>query len=81
MKKKKKIGTLIKDTEKFIEQPLDFREACNKIIHATDVDFFDNCLPDDGLSWFFTLFGEFHKKKWKASLDVLKFIDVANKLT
>ena len=78
---KETTGTLVKDTEEHIVQPLDFREACNKIIHATDIEFFKNCDPDNGLHWSLTLFGKKDNKQWEASLDILQFIVIAHKLT
>jgi hypothetical protein len=78
---KNKTGILVKDIKEGIEQTLEFREACNKIIHATDIEFFNNSNPDNGLEWSLSLFGNYQGKQWKASLDVLKFIDNAHKLT
>ncbi len=74
-------GTLIKNIKEPISEALDFREACNKIIHAVDIEFFNDNDPDQSLNWSLKLFGSYNKKDWEATLSVLQFIEIAHKLT
>ena len=78
------VGELMPDaSDPTKTQALDLREACNKIIHALDVDFkFSE--PDSeelgGLLPKVTLIGEYGKP-WKAILDVYAFIAGAYRVT
>lgn len=55
---------------------LTFREACNKIIHADNLEFIYE--KEGGiLKPFINLFGTFHNKKWKVVLDINLFINCA----
>jgi hypothetical protein len=80
-KKETNVGTLTKDTSNPVEVKLEFREACNKIIHALDINFFDISGDYSGLSWSIELFGNYGNKNWKATIDLQEFIKEAHKLT
>ncbi len=75
------VGTLIKDTTTKKEEPLKLREACNKIIHASEVEFFDMEEGYEGLHWSIRLFGTYFEKTWEVTLDVAKFIESAHRTT
>lgn len=60
--------------------PLDFREACNKIIHAKRVHF-DIAVHEktgvDYLNPVVYLYGSKGEKEWKATLDITQFCRAA----
>jgi hypothetical protein len=59
---------------------LDLREACNKIIHAdlfNWIVFGTSETNNEGLAPRVNLYGKRGKKKWRASIDILKFIRCA----
>lgn len=67
-------GELQKDITKTESEPLDLREACNKIIHAKkvrgDIDKVDG---QTYLNGYMYLYGEHGKTKWRAKLDIVLF--------
>jgi hypothetical protein len=65
-------------------EPLSLREACNKIIHALEVDFYhgvDNVTEDTPLSCRIRLRGEKSSKKWLAIIDLFKFLELLSTRT
>lgn len=59
---------------------LDLREACNKIIHAelfNWVVFGKSQTHNEGLAPRVMLYGKRGKKKWRASINILKFVECA----
>ena len=82
------VGLLVPDLEKQGDSKrLDFREACNKIIHATDVDLTpagDDAESEPLLSQTVVLWGSRSArqgaKEWRADLDLPRFVDVASRL-
>jgi hypothetical protein len=70
-------GRLRPDMGSQIEQPLQFRDACNKIIHALHIDAqtvsSKNC-AFSVLPRFLKLYGERTGADWEATLDVVEFI-------
>ncbi|MDR7268664.1 hypothetical protein J2X20_001293 [Pelomonas saccharophila] len=74
-------GVLCPDmTVPAVTVPLELREACNKIIHATTVHF--DGTPDIGgqrgaLNPFVHLYGHLGKKRWKAELNLVEFCRAA----
>jgi hypothetical protein len=64
------VGTLIADQTKPQKQkPLDFREACNKVLHADQVD--PETDPASGaLTGRLILLGELNEKEWCVELDL-----------
>ena len=76
------VGELWRDvTQANGPEPLLFREACNKIIHATKVDFKEECLPIDSWRKFLlpevTLYGMHREKPWKTRIQIEQFADRA----
>jgi len=62
------------------EQPLDMREACNKIIHARDIRFDVKKLPKLGRAYLnpkIYIYGERHNTEWKTIIDVIRFCEYA----
>jgi hypothetical protein len=62
---------------------LTFREACNKILHCTALNFdYSEDAPARGgpINPIVHLYGEQKGKGWRATLDVNRFIDHANEL-
>ncbi len=76
--KEVEVGSLIKNTSKIEKVPLSFREACNKIIHASDIEFFDVDENYTPLNWSIKLWGSHFDQDWEATLDVAKFIESAH---
>lgn len=78
------VGTLVKNIEQPEEtEELDFKEACNKIIHAKKVHFDvgDNSTNKiQYLNPFLYLYGSYHKKEWKVILDIVEFCRAAQKV-
>ena len=68
----RRVGTLIPDLENPQEQePLDFREACNKVIHAKSVEpemapAIQGMTPP--LTGRLVLYGDRRGKEWRASM-------------
>jgi len=57
-----------------------FREACNKVLHADDVNFETPAEPPpvpsdmpEPLTGHLTLYGRLHGKEWRAELDLTQF--------
>jgi hypothetical protein len=75
------VGTLVEDVATPSNTPLTFREACHKIIHATDVEFGVEQRPEEErlapLTMQIKLFGEKPVRgkalEWEATLDVAEF--------
>ena len=81
------VGTLWPSTEVRKGEDLDFRESCNKVIHAEDItwDVLDENKGDKRfLKPFVYLYGTKREgkieKSWKAKLDSIKFVQEAYKL-
>jgi hypothetical protein len=84
------VGSLVPDLEQASQTvPLAFREACNKIIHATSLDLTvdagsDESESDAVLSLTVTLWGARSSRsgarEWHAELDVPRFIQAASRL-
>lgn len=82
------VGTLIENVNDPTDKPLTFREACHKIIHASDIEF---CVAgnDEGRAAPITTEVELFGKKcdrgttfeWKARLDVAEFARHAYNMT
>ena len=71
---KSNCGELQRDTSKTDFEPLDLREACNKIIHAKKVrGDVDTVNGQTYLNPYIYLYGQHGKTKWKAKLDVVLF--------
>jgi hypothetical protein len=68
-------GVLIPDTaQSSVTKPLTIREACNKVVHATNRNFdVDNRHTPTGLKPVMHLYGAQFNREWKASLDILVF--------
>jgi hypothetical protein len=76
------VGTL-EETGKSTLSALTFREACNKILHCTSLNFdYSKVPPMRGgpVTPVLYLYGERNGKDWKATLNVNAFIDHANNL-
>jgi len=72
------VGILCKDLTKGKSIPLTLREACNKIIHAHDIDFFYSTSEYNGLEWSVKLFGTYYGNNWEATLAIDKFINITH---
>ncbi len=76
------VGTLIPDERQpDSSEPLKLREACNKLVHAQDVDFFpgvDDMDEDTPISHIIELWGSKRGKRWIATLDLFKFVEAAS---
>jgi hypothetical protein len=82
------VGTLVEDVDNPVDTPLSFREACHKIIHATDVEFMIGQAEEERLeplTMQIKLFGEKQVRgkslEWEAKLDVAEFARQAYRLT
>lgn len=78
------VGLVFPDEEKPNQiEPLSLREACNKIIHATEVDLYnetDFSLEESGaLSQQIRLYGSFQGRKWMAEVEIGRFLNAATK--
>jgi hypothetical protein len=75
------VGVLMPDaTHPEVWESLEFREACNKVIHAKRVD--PGRTVDTGaLTGELILHGDFRKKDWQARLDLREFALAALSLT
>ena len=63
---------------------LQFREACNKLIHCVSINFdYADETPRRGaaLKPVVHIYGSLGKDEWKATIDLNKFVDVAFQLT
>ena len=62
--------------------PLGFREACNKILHADDIEL-SNPEPENNfnvLNYDVVLTGTRQGKDWRATLTIPKFLEVASRI-
>lgn len=79
--KSPRVGTLIPDEKQPDNtEPLNLREACNKIIHAQNVDFFPDIKDvneDTPLFQTIELWGSKGGKHWIAKLDLIGFVEAA----
>ena len=77
------VGVLLVDRDEDVTpDPLSFREACNKVIHATKITFEANQDRDFKTSYLLPivyLYGEKQGTNWKATVDVRKFLFWANR--
>ena len=74
------VGELQNDMNSSSRQKLNLREACNKIIHTKKLNFdYDDSYPepivDQVLNLKIHLYGDFWNKKWKATINVMNFIE------
>lgn len=70
--------------QKKVKKDLLFREACNKIIHATGINFDlskAHNIKTGYLNPFVYLYGELQGKKWKVKLDVYHFCENCHCIT
>jgi hypothetical protein len=70
------IGELQQDKSSKTKVPLTFREACNKIIHATYINFDrkrSRSLCYNSLKPFFYIYGKKGQKEWRAKFDLKEF--------
>ena len=71
----REVGTLVtldpdeSDTE--VREPLRFREACNKVLHADHVD--PETTGTGALTGHLSLYGRHYKKEWRAELDLKQY--------
>lgn len=79
------VGTLtIFGQEKQTESTLEFREACNKLIHCLSINFHyvaENPRRGMALTPRVHLYGTKEQKEWKATIEINNFIEVASQLT
>ena len=72
------VGTFCSDIEnEASEEPLIFREACNKVIHGNNINFEANQDTDYKTQYLLPtiyLYGEKQGTNWKATLDIPKFL-------
>lgn len=78
------VGELIPDEHNPINvEKLNLREACNKIVHALDINFqpgIAHLTETTPLSEIMEFGGEFRGKNWIAKIDILKFLEaICNK--
>lgn len=76
------VGELIPDTSCPAKTcSLKFRESCNKILHAENIDLLDLSRGASGsLQYEVVLEGQKDKHHWRAVLDVLSFVDTASRV-
>ena len=63
---------------------LNFREACNKLIHCLSINFdYDSEKPKRGMALnpLVHLYGFKGKQEWKATIDINRFVQVATQVT
>lgn len=77
------VGSLTPDVEApSNREPLLFREACNKIIHADEVDIHGGTFQSEeetkSLSRHARLFGSLRGTDWIAEVDMLRFLNAAS---
>ena len=85
----RQVGTLSPDkSNPHFEEPLRFRKACNKVLHADRVDFetkmVPTAVPSDTqapLTGCLTLYRRLAKKEWRAELDLKEYAFSALALT
>jgi hypothetical protein len=79
---KRPVGVLMPDaTKPHVWEALEFREACNKVLHADRVDP-ERTPPDTGaLTGRLTLYGRHRRKDWEAKLDLRDYAVAALSLT
>lgn len=62
------------------EEGLNFRESCNKIIHATNINFDidkGNNIKDGYIKPIVYLYGSYKGKEWKATVNIIDFCKAA----
>jgi hypothetical protein len=75
------VGVLMPDaTKSRAWESLEFREACNKVIHAKRVDP-QRTVDTGALTGELFLYGDYRKKDWQARLDLREFALAALALT
>jgi hypothetical protein len=75
------VGVLRPDaTQPRVWESLEFREACNKVIHAKRVDP-QRTVETGALTGELFLYGDYRKKDWEARLDLREFALAALSLT
>jgi hypothetical protein len=77
------VGDLVRNTETPTATPLSLREGCNKILHclSINVDYATEPARRGGtLNADVHRYGEKDGKEWKASLSLMKFVEVAFQL-
>ena len=79
------VGTLKRIArEKETESVLNFREACNKLVHCVSINFhYMSEKPRRGMALIplVHLYGTKGQEDWKATIEINKFIEVASQLT
>jgi len=71
-------------SQKDVETTLSFREACNKLVHCLSINFhYAAEKPQKGMALVprVHLYGTKGKEKWKATIEIDRFIEVASHLT
>lgn len=74
------VGRLIEDISSGVEDSLEFKESCNKIIHAQKFHFDVSINESTGVEYLnpmVYLYGKKYKKEWKATLYVIDFCKAA----
>ena len=77
------VGRLHPDETRSEDQRLEFRDACNKIIHANRLHFDGDVNEATGIEYInpkIYLYGEKSGKAWRATLDVVEFCKAANSI-
>jgi hypothetical protein len=81
----RQVSTLFPDEgNPHLKEPLCFREACNKVLHADRVDFETKAVPSAApapLTGRLILYGRRSKKEWRAELDLKEYASSALALT
>lgn len=67
------------DSQPHVWKALEFWEACNKVIHAKQVD--SERTDTGALTGELTLYGEYRGKDWQAQLDLREYALAALSLT
>jgi len=76
--KKQIVGKIIVDKK---NKPLNFRDSCNKIIHAESINFDisnSKSIKDGFLNPIVYLYGEYQDSQWKAIVNIIDFCKAAN---
>lgn len=74
------VGILIEDVATGVEISLEFKESCNKIIHAQKIHFDVSINAFSGVEYLnpiVYLYGKKYKKTWKTTLDIVQFCKAA----
>lgn len=64
-------GELWTEEKNEASEPLQFREACNKILHAKSIEIFDTKKP------VLRLFGTLGRREWMALVEVLDYVRIS----